>query len=121
MAKGFDKGADRCNMNTEAQGTSQESTMRIQTDTTTKTKDMTEVREHEGRKFVAFTDEYMGTLISTHFSTGQKVHAAHIGSSVALCGGWMGYASTAYRQYTQPDCKRCIKVLDRMTEIQEGN
>lgn len=84
------------------------------TDTTTKTEDMTEVREHNGRKFRAFTDEYMGTLISTHFSTGTKVHAAHVGSSVALCGGWMGFASTSYRMFSQPDCKRCMSALEKM-------
>lgn len=90
----------------------EEVSTRRQTDVTTPTADMTEMAEYNGKRFNQFKEEYMGTLISTHFSTGKKVHAGTIGSSVALCGGWMGYNSTSYRQYVQPDCLRCIKKLE---------
>ena len=82
------------------------------TDTTTPTADMLEDRVIDGRKVRGYIKaEYQDTLISTHFSTGTKVHAGRLGSSVAVCGGWMRFSAGSYRQYTQPDCKRCLKAL----------
>lgn len=94
-----------------SKSTNQEEQQMLTTDTTTSTKDMTEERKIDGRIVKVIKDEYMNTLVSTHFSTGTKIHAAYPTSSVALCGGWMKFGALAYRQYSQPTCKRCLKAL----------
>jgi hypothetical protein len=87
-------------------------------DLTTPTKDMLEMAEHDGRRFERIKPEFMNTYIGVHFATGTKVHVGMTSSSVALCGGWMKYNGLRYRQYTQPDCKRCLKALERKEATQ---